>query len=271
MKEKLSTVIYETDGAVARIILNLPKKANVQTSQMVHDVDDCLSRAERDESIKVLILKANGKGFCAGHSIRGGPTVYPEFQGDFERVWRGQYELFVWPVLRLWEFPKPTIAQVHGYAIGGGTVFACLTDLTIASEDAYFQMPLAQGWGMPGSETMFEPWLLMNWKKTMEYLLLAPTLTAREALDLGMVNRVVPPEDLQRVTEETAQRLARLPLTTLMTTKAGVKRAWEMMGMRVHLQYSSDLGQICNGAADVLALREESAQRGLLPRQMAER
>ena len=62
-------------------------------------------------------------------------------------AWQPQFDLFVWPVLHLWEFPKPVIAQVHGYAIGGGTYFALLPDITIASDDAYFQMPLVQGSG----------------------------------------------------------------------------------------------------------------------------
>ena len=98
--------------------------------------------------------------------------------------------------MRLWEFPKATIAQVHGYCVGGGTVYGLLTDLTIASDDAYFQMPLPQGFGLPGAQTMIEPWVLMNFKRAAEYLFLAPTIAATQALDWGMVNRVVPRADL---------------------------------------------------------------------------
>ena len=118
----LGVVVYEEDGPLARIILNWPERANAQSSDMVHQFDDALGRAGRGYEIKVLIIKANGKGFCAGHAIGG--DHYPEFEEGGEQwggVWKEQSELFLAPMLRLWEFPKPTIAQVHGYALGGGT------------------------------------------------------------------------------------------------------------------------------------------------------
>ena len=96
-----------------------------------------------------MILKANGKGFCAGHVIAG-PDAYPEFVESMTGIgknWIGSRQLFLWPTLRFFEFPKPMIAQVHGYCLGGGTYWAYLTDITIASDDAYFQMPLVQGLG----------------------------------------------------------------------------------------------------------------------------
>ena len=86
----------------------------------------------RDYAVKVVVIKANGKGFCAGHAAGGGYT-YPEFAENMEHwdsVWKAQSDLFLWPTLRLWEFRKPTIAQVHGYALGGGTYWALLPDIT---------------------------------------------------------------------------------------------------------------------------------------------
>jgi enoyl-CoA hydratase len=169
--------------------------------------------------------------------------------------------------LRLWEFPKATIAQVHGYCVGGGTVYGLLTDLTIASDDAYFQMPLPQGFGLPGAQTMIEPWVLMNFKRAAEYLFLAPTIDAAQALDWGMVNRVVPRAQLEDTVEEIARTIAQMPLTTILATKAGLRRAWEMMGMRVHLQQSADLVALCSGASDVRALM--ATMSGRRPRQNA--
>ena len=125
------------------------------------------------------------------------PEVYPTTGPTPERTWRRHhYGLFLWPPLRLWEFPKATIAQVHGYCVGGGTVYGLLTDLTICSDDAYFQMPLPQGFGLPGAQTMIEPWVLMNFKRAAEYLFLAPTIGATQAKEWGMVNRVVPRANL---------------------------------------------------------------------------
>lgn len=269
----LETIIYEKDGPIARITLNTPDKANIQTAQQVWDMEDCLRDADRDEAVKVLVLKANGKGFCAGHAIvdqEQMAEVYPTSQGPPERNWKNHgYDLFTRPPIHLWEFPKATISQVHGYCLGGGTVYASLTDLTVASEDAYFQMPLPQGFGLPGAQTMVEPWLFMSWKRTYEYLYLAPTFEAHEARERGIVNTVVPRDELDAAVEEQARTVARMPLTTIMAIKQGVRRAWESMGMRVHMQYSNDLLSVCTSATDVHEYMAEGA--GRRPRQFAER
>ena len=268
---EFETIVYEKDGAVARIVLNTPDKANIQTAQQVWDFEDALTWANRDEEIKVLIIKANGKGFCAGHAIVDRDQmadVYPTTGPTFERTWKAHnYDLFLWPPLHLWEFPKATIAQVHGYCVGGGTVYGLLPDLTIASDDAYFQMPLPQGFGLPGAQTMIEPWLMMNWKRAYEYLYLGKTLTAAEAQEWGLVNQVVRRDELEATVEETAATIAQMPLTTILAIKAGMKRAWEMMGMRVHMQNSADFTSICSASSDVQAFM--ASRGGLRPRQMA--
>ena len=114
---------------------------------------------------------------------------------------------------------------------------------------------------------MIEPWVLMNFKRAAEYLFLSPTIDAAQALDWGMVNRVVPRADLDATVEEIARTIAQMPLTTIMATKAGLKRAWEMMGMRVHLQMSTDLVALCTNASDVRALM--ATMSGRRPRQNA--
>ncbi len=269
--QEFETIIYEKDGPVARIILNTPDQANVQTAQQVWDVDAALQQAGADDEVKVLILKGAGKGFCAGHAIvsrQEMPEVYPTTGQDPEFTWKHHhYDLFLWPALRLWEFPKVTIAQVQGYCVGGGTVYGLLTDLTVVSEDAWFQMPLPQGFGLPGAQTQIEPWVMMNSKRAAEYLFLAPTIDARQALEWGMVNRVVPGEALEETVEEMARTVARMPLTTILATKAGLKRAWEGMGMRLHLQQSTDLVAFCTQATDVRAFM--ASMEGRRPRQQA--
>ncbi|MFZ0666175.1 MAG: enoyl-CoA hydratase-related protein [Acidimicrobiales bacterium] len=266
-------IIYEKEGSVARIIFNEPQRANIQTARQVEEMEAALSLAEDDDDVKVVVLKGNGNGFCAGHAIVGVeemPEVYPTQGPTFERTWqRHHYGLFLWPPLRLWEFPKVTIAQVHGYCVGGGTVYGLLTDLTVASDDAYFQMPLPQGFGLPGAQTMLEPWVLMNFKRTAEYLFLAPTITADQALEWGMVNRVVPRDELESTVEQMAKTVAQMPLTTIMATKAGIKRAWELMGLRSHFQQSADLVALATQATDVKAFMAKTQMSGNRPRQTA--
>lgn len=273
-REERETVIYEKDGPVARIILNRPEKANSQSSAMVWDVEHCLNDAERDYDIKVLVLKANGKGFSAGHDMgAGGGPPYPEFVEAHEagHPWKGQADLFLWPILHLWEFQKPSISAVQGYAVGGGSYFACIPDIVLAADDAYFQMPLVQGLGFPGGETMMEPYQFMNYHRTYEYLYTAQTLSAEQAREYGMVNRVVPRDQLDHEVEVLARQIAQAPLSTLMATKAGVKRAWEMMGMRVHLQMTVQTMELVGRAGDVAAWRKENFEGGFVggPRQIA--
>jgi enoyl-CoA hydratase/carnithine racemase len=254
-------VRYELSPPVARVVLNDPARRNAQSSEMVRGVQQALALARRDHAIRVVIVKAAGETFCSGHlrSIE----AYPEFQASFEHkgtAYEGQSELFLWPMLEFWEFPKPTIAQVQGAAVQGGTYWALLTDLTLASEDATFQMPSVR-WGLPGSETMIEPWLFMNWKRASEYLYTGRLLRAAEACQMGLVNRVVPATDLERETETTAAHIAEVPGTTLLATKSLIKRAWELMGMRVHLQMSNDLVALASQHRDVLEFIADSRRR----------
>ena len=247
-------VIYERDGPVARVILNRTDAANTQSSGLAWDFDRALKLADRDYDVKVVIVKGNGKGFCGGHDVRREPGINPEFDAAMDNLgipWKGHQDLFLWPVLYLWEFPKPVIAQVHGYCIGGGTYYGLFTDITIASEDAWFQMPTVQGYGLPPGETTIEPWLFMNWKRAAEYLYTSQRLTAEQALQMGLVNRVVPLAELEQTVEDLAAEIARAPLTTLMATKALIKRAWELMGMRMHMQMSTDLMSLAIASSDV--------------------
>ena len=104
-RQELETVIYEKDGPIARIILNRPEAANAQSSAMVWDVENCLKDAENDYNIKVVILKANGRGFCSGHDMGpGGGPAYAEFKeaAEYGHPWAGQAKLFTWPVLHIW-------------------------------------------------------------------------------------------------------------------------------------------------------------------------
>ena len=272
---KLDTVNYEKDGPVAWVTLDYQEKANVQSSRLVFDVDECLNDANADYDVKVLVIKANGPGFSAGHVVRGAPgTEMREIDESTERLgspWKGQWEIYGSPVMKLWEFPKITIAEVHGYCLGGGTVWGLLTDMTVASDDAYFQFPVLQGMAMPTMETGIEPWLFMNWKRASEYMYTGQQLSAEDAKALGLVNRVVPRERLSDEVDELAFHVAQAPLSTLMAAKANIRRAWDLMGLRTHLEQSNDLLTVATQATDVKSFIREQFEAGLRPRDAAQR
>ncbi|MDT5390228.1 MAG: enoyl-CoA hydratase [Mycobacterium sp.] len=267
-------IIYEKTGAIARITLNWPEKANAQDQKLAEEVDAALLDADRDYDIKVVILRANGKGFCSGHAIGDNATDYPAFAEGAARTgtpWKAQTDLFVKPTLNLWEFSKPTIAQVHGYCLGGGTHYGLTTDIVIASEDAYFSYPPLQGFGMPSGECSIEPWVFMNWRRAAYYLYTAEVVDAKKALEYGLVNEVVPRDELDDRVEAIARHIAQAPLTTLMLTKANIKRAWELMGMRVHWQTSNDLVVLASMSSDVQALIGQVLSGKIKPAEMAAR
>ena len=122
-------------------------------------------------------------------------------------------------------------------------------------------MPLVQGLGFPGGETMVEPWTFMNRKRAAEYLYTARTLTAEEAESYGLVNKVVAPDQLEAEVEAMAANIARAPLSTLMGTKSLLVRAWEQMGMRQHLQMSADVMSIMESTSDAQAVRQALMER----------
>ncbi len=272
---KLETAIYEKDGPVAWITLDYQEKANIQSSRLVFDVDICLDDADKDYDIKVVIIKANGPGFSGGHVVTGTPgTEMREIDESTAKLgspWKGQWEIYGTPVMKLWEFPKVTIAQVHGYCLGGGTVWGLLTDMTVASDDAYFQFPVLQGMAMPCMETGIEPWLFMNWKRASEFMYTAQELSAAEAKEIGLINRVVSSDRLEDEVNELAFHVAQAPLTTLMAAKANIRRAWEMMGIRTHLQQSNDLLTVATSATDVKEYIRDVFQAGLRPREASKR
>ena len=272
-RRQLGTVIYEKDGPVAWMTLDFGDKANVQSSDLVFDLDTCLDDADHDYDIKVVVIKANGPGFSAGHAVLGAPgTEMREIAESTQRLgspWKGQWDIYGAPVMKLWEFPKPTIAQVHGYCLGGGTVWGLLTDMTVASEDAYFQFPVLQGMGMPTMETGIEPWLFMNFKRASEYMYTSQELSAQQALEMGLVNRVVPIERLDDEVDELAFHVVQAPLSTLMAAKANIRRAWDMMGIRTHLQASNDLLTSASAAGDVQQYIKAIYAQGLRPRDAA--
>jgi enoyl-CoA hydratase/carnithine racemase len=274
LNETRERIIFEKRGPIATITLNWPEKANAQDQKQVEEIDDALRDADRDYDIKVLVLKANGKGFCSGHAIGNNSVDYPEFVEGFKATgtpWKPQTDLFVKPILNLWEFSKPTIAAINGYCVGGGTHYGLITDIVIAADDAYFSYPPLQGFGMPSGECSIEPWVFMNWRRAAYYLFTAQVIDAKKALEVGLVNEVVPLADLNDRVDAIARHIAQAPLTTLLATKANLKRAWELMGMRVHWQSSNDLVALASLSSDVQALIQRVFADKILPSEMAER
>lgn len=195
-------IIYEP-GPVARIKLNRARYRNAQSRVMIEEMDDAFQKATKDENVRVIILSGVGDHFSAGHDlgtpeeledrkVRGYPT------GVADRYPRSR-SLYLEATLRWRNVPKPTIAMVSGYCIFGGYMFASAMDIIFASEDATF---------LPSHTQYFTaPWDMPD-RKAKEILYESRFIPAQEALELGIVNRLIPKDKLEAETLAYAERVA---------------------------------------------------------------
>ncbi|MFE6508996.1 enoyl-CoA hydratase [Nocardioides sp. NPDC057767] len=236
-------VTYETHGPVAVVRLNRPEYRNAQNSKVTYALDEAFTRATNDDEIKVIVLGGNGKHFCAGHDIG---TPGRDIDESFERkavMWwdhvgkegvdsrfARESEVYLGMCRRWRELPKPTIAMVQGACIAGGLMLAWSCDFIVASDDAFFSDPVVK-MGIPGVEYFAHPWVT-NPRAAKEMLFTGGRFSASQAETWGMVNHVVPRDDLETETLALAGRIAEMPRLGLALAKKAVNQAEDLMGMR---------------------------------------
>jgi enoyl-CoA hydratase len=236
-------VLTERHGAVAFVKMNRPEYRNAQNSAMTYALDDAFSTLAADDTVKVIVLSGEGDHFSAGHDIgTPGRDVDVSFPRRASMWWdhvgrsgaegriAREEEVYLGMCRRWRELPKPMIAMVHGACIAGGLMLAWSCDLIIASDDAFFADPVVQ-MGIPGVEYFAHPWV-MGPRFAKEFLFSGQRFSADRALTLGMVNRVVPREELESETTTLAERIATMPQFGLALTKMAVNQAEDLMGLR---------------------------------------
>jgi enoyl-CoA hydratase len=249
-------VLYEDHDEVAVIALNRPEVRNAQNSAMLYELDRAFARFAQDDAARVAILKGAGPCFSSGHDLG---TKGVDYDVSFPKVgmwWdhvgkpgaenrmAREEEVYLGLCRRWRDIPKPTIAAVHGACIAGGLMLAWSCDLVVASEDAWFSDPVVQ-WGVPGVEFFAHPWQ-MGPRFAKEFLFLGERVDARRALELGMVNRVVPREELDERAMELARKIAAMPRFGLALAKLAVNQAEEAMGLRQGMDAAFGLHQLAH-------------------------
>ena len=235
-------ILYdEPRPKVARITLNRPESRNAQGPGMLYELNAAFDFAAQDDDIHVIVLAAAGPDFSSGHDLSGKedrraqdfPPVSP--WGQFkapgaEGAYNTEKEIYLEMCERWRNLPKPTIAQVQGRCIAGGVMLVWPCDLIVAGEDARF-LDNTPDMGIPGVE-FFSHAYEMGVRKAKEWLFTTEWLTAREALQLGMVNRVVANDRLEEETLNLASRIAGKHLITLKAIKELVNGAQDLQGRR---------------------------------------
>lgn len=236
-------ILYEVADGVAWITLNRPQFNNAQNGQMTYALDDAFRRATSDDAVRCIVLAGTGKHFSAGHDI-GTPGRDLHFEFDKREILPGhtnkpgaellytrEQEQYLGMCRRWRDVPKPTIAMVQGACVAGGLMLAWVCDLIVASEDAFFQDPVNPLMGIPGVEYFAHAYELPP-RVAKEFLLLGERMPAQRAYDFGMVNKVVPREQLREATAAWAAKLAGQARLGNWLTKQAINHVEELRGKR---------------------------------------
>ncbi|MER5405040.1 enoyl-CoA hydratase-related protein [Streptomyces sp. NPDC002769] len=211
-----SLIRHATDNAVSWITLDRPETMNALTWDQRERVIALLASASADPDVRAVVITATGRGFCAGADLRGAPAAGERIPGDVARTLRLGAQRLVAAVL---DCEKPVIAAVNGTAAGLGVHLALACDLVLAAEPARFiEVFVRRGLVPDGGGAYLLP-RLIGPQRAKELMFFGDALTARDAERLGLVNRVVPPEDLEKTAREWAGRLAAGPTRALALTK----------------------------------------------------
>lgn len=221
-------VLYEKRENYAVITLNRPVVLNALNWSINRRLWWALEQAEADDDVRAIVLTGAGRAFSAGGDLQSTPPPDNDPTPGGMQI-----------NLKIWNMAKPVIAAVRGYAVGQGCELAGMCDVTIAADDAVLgEIQIRHGFGPPILITPF----LVGLKQAKEMLLLGERINAQDALRLGLVNRVVPGDELMATAEDWAKKMAALPQKAVRQNKLLVNRVYELAGFREALDYRADAG-----------------------------
>lgn len=228
-------LLVEDIGPVRRLTMNRPNALNALNHDLTEAMSDEIRAAGADPSVRVVILRGAGRAFCAGYDLNEDAA-----EGELDaRDWHAGLAESSAKMLEFLDCPKPTIAQVHSYCLAGGTDLMLACDLAVVADDSYFgYVDVRFGSGVV---SMLLPWVV-GVRTAKEMLFTGEDrIPADEALRLGLVNRVVPREDLDDATLALANEIAKNEPFVVQTTKRAVNRAWDVAGLRAALAANIEL------------------------------
>jgi enoyl-CoA hydratase len=223
-------VLVEDVDAVRRLTLNRPAKLNALNSELTSALSVALAEAGSSEGVRVVVISGAGRSFCAGYDLNEETGESP-----LESLTRSLEKL-----LEIFDHPKPIIAEVRGHCLAGGCDLMMMCDLAVASDDAVFGQPEIRFGSTVVAHVM--PWLI-GARRAKELILTGrDDVTADEAHRLGLVNRVVPRESLEKETMALATQLTVVDPRVMGLTKRAINRSWEVAGFRQALIDGVELG-----------------------------
>jgi enoyl-CoA hydratase len=234
-------VLYHEHDSIAFITFNRPEKLNTLNESLLQGLADALDEAAASRTARSVILRGAGRAFSAGYDLNpapGAPRFQPAYDAPAPEPRSGAWDPVrdyafmgknVKRFMKIWELPKPVIAQVHGWCVGGGTDLALCSDLIFMAEDATIGYPPARIYGVP--TTMM--WVYrLGLEHAKQFLLSGDAIDAQTAHRIGLVSRVLPADRLAEETERYAARFQNIPGNQLALNKMLINQAFENMGLR---------------------------------------
>jgi len=235
---KFETITYEKDGPLAWITLNRPEKLNAITQAMAAEILLATDKAQCDDEVRVILVKGEGRAFSAGFDLELDAEPNPD---EEERLQELKHELHhdFDLIMRFWHSPKPTIAAVHTYCLGGAMELALACDITVAASGCRFGEPEVK-FGS-GPVALLLPYICGP-KRAKEILLTGnDRITPEQAEAWGLINRVVKPENLVQEAREIAFEIARNDQVSVRITKQAINKTYEFGKMRNALKHALEL------------------------------
>ena len=243
---------------VRRVTLNRPEKRNALNHALRGGIIKALEDADKDPEIRCMIVRGAGKCFSSGYDLGGGnegqeyPWYTPGGDGHWPRhVTQG------W--MRIWEFAKPVIAQVHGYCLAGGSELATCCDLVYMADDAQMGYPAVR-FGVPDNH--FHAWFV-GMRKAMEMMVTGDSLTGVECARLGWANDSFPAEELEERVLEVAKRITSVPTDLVQLNKRVVHRQMEIMGLHTGIRVGSELCALGTHQKSMHEFMKQTYDKGL--------
>ena len=253
-----TNIIYEKSKPfhrTATITLNRPEKLNAMNQTLMDELGQALDDVGKDDEIRVVILKGAGRSFCAGYDLVDRPAVRPDVEGDRQRL---SQNIDLW--LKIWDLPKPVIAQVHGYCLAGACQMVTFCDITILAEDARLGTPsIPVGGGLIGSTMCW----LIGPKLAKELSFNSGVhMTGKEMAAAGF-GRAVPTDRLEEEVNTLAKSIARTPLPILRIKKQAINRVMDAQGFREVVHFGAEWDAILHYSEPVEEMSRWIREKGL--------
>ncbi len=266
-------VLYEERDSLAIVTMNRPEKLNTLNNDVIQGIADAMDRAAASADVSAVILRGSGRTFTAGYDLNPDPATRRRAAPKYDAKAPENFRPGAWdPVrdyhfmgnnmkrfMKLWECPKPVIAQLHGYALGGGTDLLLCADLIFMAEDAILGYPPSRVYGTP--TTMM--WVYrLGLEHAKQFLLSGDQIDAPTALRIGLVSKVFPLDTLSAETEAYAMRFRNIPGNQLALNKMLINQAYENMGLRTTQMFGTLFDGITRHTEEALRWEESFKEIG---------